>query len=223
MARHRRPRRRDHSEPGATGATEAGSYDPAIGWISVPDVLGVDEAAELAEACRAALAEVGDQTRIGDKAAAGTRRLVALVERVPAVQEVVQHTRLIAAVQAVLGAGISPGEVIFRSPQPGFGQQRLHADAMPRQTADAAPSCATAIIALTDFTPENGSTVVVPGSHLRPDIQRRAGALERHPDQIHLVGRAGTAFVFDGHVLHGGSINRSGRPRPALQVTWTPG
>ncbi|MGK2947634.1 MAG: phytanoyl-CoA dioxygenase family protein [Acidimicrobiales bacterium] len=60
----------------------------------------------------------------------------------------------------------------------------------------------------------------MPGSHRRGDLQRQAGRLERHPDEIAREGPAGTAFVLSGHVLHAGGLNRSSGPRPALQLVW---
>ena len=95
----------------------------------------------------------------------------------------------------------------------------LHADDAPK--LDDAPSrVATAIVTLVEFTDTNGATRVVPGSHRRPDLQRRSGSLDSHPDEMTLTGPAGTAFVFDGHLLHSGTINRSDADRPALQITW---
>ena len=132
----------------------------------------------------------------------------------------VTDPRLTAVVAAILGPNHWPGGVVYRSPRPGYGAQRLHADAVPQLDRSAPATCATAIVALTDFGPDNGATRVVPGSHRRPDLQRRSGSLDDHPDAVTLQGRAGTAFVFSGHLLHGGSLNRSDRPRPALQVVF---
>ncbi len=46
--------------------------------------------------------------------------------------------------------------------------------------------------------------------------------LGEHPDELVLTGRAGTAFLFCGHLLHRGTRNRSSEPRPAIQVSWRP-
>ena len=77
-----------------------------------------------------------------------------------------------------------------------------------------------AIVALTDFTETNGATRLVSGSHLRPDLQRSSGRLDRHPDEELVLLRAGSALVFDGHVLHSGTPNASTAERPALQIVW---
>ena len=57
---------------------------------------------------------------------------------------------------------------------------------------------------------ENGCTRLVPGSHKGPHPRN---ALEDttapHPDQELLVARAGTVAVFNSHIWHGGTPNRS--------------
>jgi ectoine hydroxylase-related dioxygenase (phytanoyl-CoA dioxygenase family) len=77
----------------------------------------------------------------------------------------------------------------------------------------------TALWLLDDFTPDNGATQVVPGSHRlakgspRPMQQPES----RHPDQKLVLAEAGSVLVFNGHLWHGGTRNESARPRRALQ------
>lgn len=202
------------------------------GWLQIDALVGTDEADEFAAMCDTALAqlaaasigEVAEPTepvgplRSGDKHSGGTRRLVSLEERFPGLRTVVEDPRLRDAA-ASLAVGLSLTELTYRCPQPGHGSQKLHTDDVPK--LDPGPErVVTAIIALCDFTADNGATRIVPGSHRRPDLQNAAGDLESHPEERLLVGGAGTAFVFSGHLLHSGTQNRSGEPRPALQVCW---
>jgi hypothetical protein len=61
----------------------------------------------------------------------------------------------------------------------------------------------TAIFALTDFTEENGATVVVPGSHLWTDPNR-----EIQPDEYgRATMKAGAALLYSGKIIHGGGPN----------------
>lgn len=191
------------------------------GWTSVPGLLRAEDARALADVCEAALATLGDDLRPGDKPHAGTRRLVEVTERVRRVAAVAADPRLVEPVRARLGTDVELGGAVFRSPRPGFGEQRLHADDIPMLVLGP-DRFVTAIVALTDFTETNGATRIVPGSHRRPDLQRRSGKLDSHPDEIVLEGAAGTAFVFSGHLLHAGTRNRSNRPRPALQFSFGP-
>ena len=75
----------------------------------------------------------------------------------------------------------------------------------------------TVIYAFNDITEEMGPTRFVPGSHLSgrqpdPDAQYQEIAPE--------LSR-GSAVVFDGRLWHGGSLNQSGRPRPAVLMGYT--
>lgn len=194
-------------------------YDDEIGWVRLDGALDARRAADLAARCLRLAAGLED-ARAGDKPHGGTRRLSAVEERLPDATEVAEVSVGIAPViDQILDGDWELTEIAFRCPGPGFGHQRLHADDLPR--LEPGPDrCATAIVALVDFTEDNGSTVVVPGSHHRPDLQRQVGSIERNPDAEHLLGPAGTAFVFTGHLLHGGTENRSTEPRPALQLTY---
>ena len=42
-----------------------------------------------------------------------------------------------------------------------------------------------------------------------------------HPDEVLLMAPAGTVVVFNSHLWHGGTLNRSSRPRRALHSYFT--
>ncbi len=171
------------------------------------------------DSCRALLGEPEDRRRRGDRPHGGTRHLMELDDRVPQVSSLLALPSLVEAVTAIVGPDALADQVSFRSPQPGHGGQSLHADDVPKLD-DGPDRVATAIVTLAEFTPTNGATRVVPGSHRRPDLQRMAGSLHTHPDEMLLIGACGDAFVFSGHLLHSGTPNRSASERPALQITW---
>ena len=197
-------------------------FNHKAGWIHLPEILTVDEAGDVAEECLRQLADLGDDVRTGDKPWAGTRRLVALRDRVPATAErVLSHPDVVRIVESVLGSAVEIGEFTFRCPFPGFGAQKLHADDLPLTDINQTLGL-TAIVPLVEFTTDNGATRLVPGSHRRPDLQRLSGNLDCHPDEIVLTGPAGGMFMFSCHVLHSGTENRSKQPRPALQICWAP-
>lgn len=194
-------------------------YDPVIGFAVVDGLLSRTEIDQVLAQCSALLAMPPEQRHRRDKVAQGTHHLESLDERSDAVAAAITKERLLVEVEAILGSAFKPQVVSYRSPQPGNGGQRLHADDVPKLD-DGQDQVATAIIALTEFTETNGATRVVPGSHKRVDLQRFAGSLQSHPDEVHLSGPAGTAFVFSGHLLHSGTTNTSNAERPALQLTW---
>ena len=193
--------------------------DEQLGWGAVEELLSASEVASILGSTDALLLLPPEERRAGDKPVSGTRHLEELDDRIPLVAEVLARTRLLAVVEGLVGAEPRRSQVSLRDPQPGYGAQKLHADGTAKLKPGPA-TVATAIIALVDFEPGNGATRVVPGSHQRPDLQRIGGSLDEHRDEIVLTGLAGTAFVFDGHLLHSGRRNDSKHGRPALQVLW---
>ena len=73
---------------------------------------------------------------------------------------------------------------------------------------------------LDDFTPDNGATRVIPGSHQwgkRPqDVL--ADPYAPHPDEVLVTGRAGSVVIMNAHTWHGGTANRTSAPRLALHA-----
>jgi len=182
-------------------------------------LLTADEAAAVLDECHALCALPEHDRRPRDKPHTGTHHLVDIAERSELVRELVQRRALQQAVTEIIGPSFAPMQLSYRSPQPGFGAQKLHTDGLPK--LDSGPdTLATALVALVDFDIDNGATRIVPGSHRRPDLQRLGGSLDRHRDEIVLTGPVGTAFVFSGHALHSGTKNRSSKERPALQLQW---
>lgn len=190
----------------------------AEGWIALPGLFTSGEAAHLARRC-VELIDTADTAAPRDKRTGGTHRAAALLDRLPELRTFPEQAGLAAAIAHLLGRPVPLTDLSMRCPQPGFGEQTLHADDMP---ITAAGECrgVTAIIALCDFTGENGATAVVPGSHRRPDLQRRVSRLDLSATEVVLTGAAGTAFLFSAHLLHRGTRNRSDQPRPALQAQW---
>jgi ectoine hydroxylase-related dioxygenase (phytanoyl-CoA dioxygenase family) len=130
-----------------------------------------------------------------------------------------EHPVILAAAEHVLGRPFRVRDLHGRNPLPGFGQQGLHADWMPRASVE--PYFAvTAIWMLDDFTRDNGATRLVPGSHrlLRP-ISKELGQPEAvHPSETAVTGAAGSVLVFNGHTWHSGRRNTSSGPRRAIQM-----
>jgi ectoine hydroxylase-related dioxygenase (phytanoyl-CoA dioxygenase family) len=134
-----------------------------------------------------------------------------------------RHSRVLAAVAQVLGDGYRLLAVGSLSPRPGHGQQALHVDwggPVPPGVWYACP----VICPLVDFTPENGATRVIPGSHRNPGLVQGRGKgsmgftdpARPHPLQRQLVGPVGTVFVRNIHCVHSGMLNRSDEPRLAI-------
>lgn len=100
---------------------------------------------------------------------------------------------------------------------PGEGAQPLHRDDLVfqwRHPTHGREARVQTMVALTDFTVENGGTLVVPGSH-RWDDERVPHEDQAVPTEM----RAGSALVFLGSTYHAGGANRSTAPRTGLTIT----
>ncbi|MFF7381598.1 phytanoyl-CoA dioxygenase family protein [Streptomyces griseoluteus] len=76
------------------------------------------------------------------------------------------------------------------------------------------------LIALTDFTEENGATRVIPGSNHWSDFEDRGTPGQTVP----AIMNAGDALLFSGKTAHGGGANRTGEEyRRAVAFALNPG
>jgi ectoine hydroxylase-related dioxygenase (phytanoyl-CoA dioxygenase family) len=110
-----------------------------------------------------------------------------------------------------------------RAALPGQGQQGLHAD-WGGPVPPAGYQVCNSIWLLDDFTAANGATRVVPGSHRLGVTAREAlpnPATAPYPGEVLLIAPAGTVVVFNSHLWHGGTLNRTDKPRRALHGYFT--
>lgn len=151
----------------------------------------------------------------------GTRHPKDLLNHDPVFVDACLHSRILAAVHHVLARPFRLTQCSGRDPLPGFGQQGLHADWMPRQSHEPFV-VATAICMLDAFAEGNGQTRIVAGTHLRRDAVPKAysNPASNHPDELLITGEAGSVLVFNGHLWHSGTRNDSTRSRRALQCVF---
>lgn len=103
---------------------------------------------------------------------------------------------------------------------PGSEQQLIHRDELvwvhlPKPHPEVQLA---SVIALVDFTAENGATRIVPGSHRWPD--------DRAPRPEELVAAempAGSAIIYLGSTLHGGGANTTDTRRRGMHVSYCVG
>ena len=138
-----------------------------------------------------------------------TRRVFSLLARDEVFERVPVHDALLPLVEQVIGRECLLSSLTAIEMNPGETPQPLHADdgTLPLPRPHPAYTC-SAILALTDFTAENGATHLVAGSHER---ERRPGPGER-AETLQALMPAGSALVYHGSLWHGGGANR-GRSR----------
>ena len=105
---------------------------------------------------------------------------------------------------------------------PGQPAQELHRDAenwWSITRPDGPELTLSAMFALEDFTPENGATHVVPGSHRWDDYERAA-----RPDETTQAAMpAGSGMIYTGRVIHGGGANTTENWRWGLHLSFVLG
>ena len=204
------------------------------GGVIVKGLLNADQVARFNSEIEPALRELSagskhDNEIVAEFHGRNTKRLTNLVTRSETFRrEVIDHDLVHALADAVFleESGtywMTTAQVIEIGP--GNAAQMLHRDlenwypfvgmgpAGPEVTVNF-------LIAMTDFTEENGATRVIPGSHKWADFEDRGT-----PEQtIPAIMNAGDALFFSGKTAHGGGANRtSGEYRRAVSFALNPG
>lgn len=98
--------------------------------------------------------------------------------------------------------------------------QRLHTDnnSWPTAIQGMGSLCVNAMIALTDYTADNGATLVVPGSHLWSK-----GRVPGPEDIVPAAMPAGSVAIFGGETIHAGGTSTSDNIRRGLSVSYCAG
>lgn len=125
----------------------------------------------------------------------------------------------LAAARTMIGDRMIMQIMNARRCDPGYGLQPLHD--LTRKRGKPFLVCNT-IWCLDEFTPSNGSTRVLPGSHLddRDTIARMGDPLEPHPDEQYVVAPRGSVLIFNSQLIHAGSRNQTDRPRRSIQCNF---
>ncbi|WP_334163819.1 phytanoyl-CoA dioxygenase family protein [Phenylobacterium sp.] len=146
-----------------------------------------------------------------------TERVYTLVARGKVFEDITEEPRLM----ALLGRFLQPGFLLTASQaiciHPGETAQDIHVDDGFYRLPRPRPAISyTVIVAVDDFTAENGGTEIVPGSHLWTQAEIDARRDELEAMLTPMVIPSGAAVVFAGTLLHRGGANRSSRPRLAF-------
>ena len=177
------------------------------GAFVLSEVLSANRLAALREAVRPLIrnAPLGTNSFDGFK----TRRVFDPLARTRALDDLVLSPVVRRAVQDVLPGAHQFGMTVLSEVQPGEAAQKLHRDAgVYPLPADFPEVMVNTIWALDAFTPANGATVIVAGSHRDPSAR----------DQEPVVMSPGSVLVYSGRLLHKAGANSSSAPRLGLIV-----
>ncbi|MDQ2948296.1 MAG: phytanoyl-CoA dioxygenase family protein, partial [Acidobacteriota bacterium] len=161
-----------------------------LGYVLVPDVLDP-------ETLKAVRKQVEDLYDLEGEGAGsefrhepGARRLANLVDKGEIFQRLIAIPRILDLLHGVLGPDFKLSSFNARSANPYSNQaQPLHCDAAALPDEKGFWVCNT-IWLLDDFTPENGATRVIPGSHrwgkLPQDVLQDPA--KPHPEEVLVLG-----------------------------------
>ncbi len=190
------------------------------GFLSLPGLMGPDLLAEVRERVEQLFAEEGDAAGAEFKQEPGARRLANLVDKGEVFERVILNSRVLEAMRSILGPHLKLSSLNVRSANPYADcAQPLHADS-GAVADDQGYWVANSVWMLDDFTPDNGATRVIPGSHRWRRLPP-PGSFDPYPGEQLVTGKAGTVVVMNAHMWHGGSANRTAAPRRAMHVYYT--
>ena len=162
-------------------------------------------------------ASAGHETPQG----AGVAALTDLLNKGEVFDRVFQDPVVLAAVFHVLGENMRVYSLNYRATLPHQGHQGLHGD-WKGAVAPGDFYIINSMWCLDDFTPENGATRAVPGSHMsgKWPTDDLDDAKDTHPDQVLLTAPAGSVIIFNSHVWHGATHNSTEQPRRGMTMSY---
>lgn len=198
------------------------------GWCVLPGVIPADRVAAV---CVDVLAV--DPALNRPDAPPNRGAVSGLINHTQSFAPYLAEPRLLGVAEALLGPHLRVSYTSTIVAFPGAERLKWHADwpfnqenagHIPVPYPDAVLHL-TSIWMLTDFTVENGATLVVPGSHRERDNPTGScgvAPMAFHPEEVHLTGETGTVAVLDSRLWHATAPNRSGQPRVGLAIRWAP-
>jgi len=182
------------------------------GFVVVPDLISKEQVAEI----KASLAPWLQGERMGRNDFEGhhSERVYALLAKAPEVATIVEHPDVLAVVDEILVPHYRLSACLAIHVHPGETAQGWHGDDsyvfLPRPRAMMGVS---AIWAFDDFESDNGSTEVIPGSHLWGPHDEVEAEDSR---AVRVEMSAGSVLLFAGNLIHRGGAHHGTQPRLAI-------
>ena len=188
------------------------------GYLVLRDFLAPEMLAALRNRVEEIYAEQGATAGTEYRQEPQTRRLANLVNCGEIFARLISEPRILQLVHYAMGAEFKLSSLNFRAADPHSDWvQPLHCDVGAVPDEKGFWVC-NVIFLLDDFTAENGTTRLVPGTHhlgqLPQDVLADPSA--PHPAEKLLLEKAGTAVVMNTHMWHGATANRTAQQRRAL-------
>lgn len=193
------------------------------GYLMIPDALLRHELLSMRQA-----ADMAEGRWQADPSLPGTRipeflEIPAIMEYHPVLFDLVEHRRVFPRIHRLLGPDIALIDHAYYITPPGG---RIDGDAWHTDVRTRIPGIWHAgstmmvrvMYALDDIGPEDGPTLVLPGTHRQPDDTPipAVASPEDMPGAVALTCKAGTAYFFHGNLVHAPSNVRGSRTRRVL-------
>lgn len=189
-----------------------------LGYTVLTEFMSDAWLGELRAGVERLFAEEGGRAGSEFRQEVGTRRLANLVDKGTVFEQAVVSPDILVLVRHVLGEDFKLSSLNVRSANPHSGwTQPLHVD-MGLLPDHNGYLVANTVWLLDDFTADNGSLRVVPGTHRSGRLPQDAVA-DLHaplPGEVLVTAPAGTVVVMNAHLWHGGTANRTGNHRRAM-------
>lgn len=191
------------------------------GYVIIPDVLSESEIADY----RAMLSRLAEQERADGSGRVHTQgrgqHVRWLVNKGEGFEKLVAHPKVVPYFEYMLGEDYTLSTLTSNVIYPGAEDNAFHVDNALSQMPEPLPEFpmfVNSLWLLNDFTPENGGTRFVPGSHrfLKKPPSKDDPMSLCHSDEVRLCAPKGSVFLFNGAIWHATGANRTGEPRMCL-------
>ena len=190
------------------------------GWTIVEDAIAPDLVGRLVAAIDQLHAELAVSPAANIFEGLHTLRVYNLLARGKVFEEVPVHDGVLPIVERVLDRGCLVSSLSSITILPGETAQPIHADdqliPLPKPHV---PLVCNSMWALTDFTEENGATLLVPGTH----TSDRSPSFGEDHATVPAVMKKGSVLVWNGSLWHGGGANRTNDRRVGLAMNYCAG
>jgi ectoine hydroxylase-related dioxygenase (phytanoyl-CoA dioxygenase family) len=190
------------------------------GYLVLPDLMGPALLSEVRDRIEELFGQEGKGAGSEFKQEPHARRLANLVDKGEVFERVILTPRVLECMEHVLGPDWKLSSLNVRVADPyGDCAQPWHADSGAIADERGYWVC-NSVWMLDDFTPENGATRMLPGSHKWHKLPPPESYDSLTGEEL-VLGRAGTVVIMNAHMWHGATANRTAAPRRAMHVYYT--
>ena len=134
----------------------------------------------------------------------------------------IDHPKLFPLINHILGEHVVLCSMGAHMNGSGNERMPLHMDQWPLVPHPLDfPVMANTMVLVSDNSPENGGTRLIPGSHKWPKIDYKTANSSKYQDMAKsITAPKGSAIVWEGRVWHGNGLNRSGEVRSNISIAY---